>query len=198
MKYYYIYKVTLPETGEFYLGRRTCNCLPDDDINYKGSMSAWKVDKSKLSKEIINTFFSSDELTNAEIEIITQNYKNPLNKNSYIPGKGFAPKDTPWNKGKCGLQKAWNKDKKTSEITKNKIKNKLIGNTPWNKGIPMTEEARKNLSNAKLGCKGTNNGRKMSEETKEKIRQANLGKKASEETKKKMSKTRTKINKINK
>jgi hypothetical protein len=68
----------------------------------------------------------------------------------------------PWNKGKTGVQDAWNKGKKTPESVKLKI-------GKANKGKP-----------------GTRNGTKQSEAAKQKIREANLGKKASEATRQKL------------
>lgn len=63
-------------------------------------------------------------------------------------GEGFSGV-TPWNKGKKGVQVAWNKDKKTeikpwlgknhSEETKQKISESKKGNIPWNKGKKNTQ-----------------------------------------------------------
>lgn len=47
----------------------------------------------------------------------------------------FKKGQTPWNKGKKGLQKAWNKGIRQSEETKKKISKSKLGSTPWNKGI---------------------------------------------------------------
>ena len=44
---------------------------------------------------------------------------------------------TPWNKGKKGLQICWNKGGHWSEKTKQKISNSLKGNIPVNKGVPQ-------------------------------------------------------------
>jgi len=69
--------------------------------------------------------------------------------------KGFEP----WNKGKKGIQKAWNKDKKMPELSK-KYKgagNPMYGKPSWNKGLkgygrewnknhPPTAEQKKKIS----------------------------------------------------
>jgi len=80
-----------------------------------------------------------------------------------------------WNKGKSGLQTAWNKGKSLSEETKKKIsdsrtgksflnlkgsRNGMFGKTPWNKG-------------KKTGKPSWTSGRKMSKEFREKISGAN-------------------------
>lgn len=41
---------------------------------------------------------------------------------------------TPWNKGKTGVQKSHRKGKNISDEQKQKISNTLKGNIPWNKG----------------------------------------------------------------
>ncbi|MCG7944990.1 MAG: NUMOD3 domain-containing DNA-binding protein [Candidatus Thiodiazotropha taylori] len=63
----------------------------------------------------------------------------------------------PWNKGKNGLQTAWNKGKKASEETKKKMSEARIGVEPWNKGKtgipgnPHTEETKEKMRLAALG-----------------------------------------------
>jgi hypothetical protein len=55
MKNFYVYKLTHPETGQFYFGSRGCSCDISVDP-YKGSMSGWKISKEEkrsLIKEII-------------------------------------------------------------------------------------------------------------------------------------------------
>jgi hypothetical protein len=170
MKYYYTYRVTLPSTGEFYIGRRTTKNKPEEDP-YKGSMSAWKVNKKLLKKEILGVYSSSEELEKAEIEFIRESIKNPLNKNAYVPGKGFCG---------SGLHSQETK-KKMSETRKGRI---------------VSEETKKKMSEAAKGKEGYWNGKTrkpFSEETKLKMSEAHKrnqswkGKTHSEESKKKMS-----------
>jgi len=90
-KYYYVYKLEHIETNEFYFGSRTCNCLPELDIKYLGSMKTWKPDKTKLIKTIIKKDFLN--ITDAlvfEAKIIKKDIKNILNRNYNIPGIGFC------------------------------------------------------------------------------------------------------------
>lgn len=68
----------------------------------------------------------------------------------YLGGKRFEKGQTPWNKGKKGLQKAWNKGIKTPE----EIKNKLRGSRENTRG--------ENNHNWKGGTYGTERHRDMS------------------------------------
>lgn len=80
---------------------------------------------------------------------------------------------------------------KTSDETKEKIKNKNIENgslfkkgmIPWNKGKPMSSEAKQKMIAKKIG-------KKLSDETREKMRNAHLGMKLSKEAIEKRTRTR--------
>ena len=132
MSYFYIYKMTHPETNEFYIGRRTSKINPIEDTSYRGSSSTWY---SILPKDVINEILikeildenikSSKELNESEIKWISDNIKNPLCKNAHIPSKGFY----------C---------KSVSEETREKISKSL-------KSYIYTEEHRLNNSNAQRG-----------------------------------------------
>ena len=67
----------------------------------------------------------------------------------------------PWNKGKIGLQTAWNKGLAWNEIIKKQISKTLQGHTSWNKGL-----------------KGFNKGHIVSKETRNKISLAQKGNKS--------------------
>lgn len=83
--HHYVYKVTLPETGEFYIGSRSSKDLPEKD-SYRGSMSVWKVDKTKLIKEIIKSDFKDRfSAMQFEAKMIKENIHDFLNKNYRIP-----------------------------------------------------------------------------------------------------------------
>lgn len=79
----------------------------------------------------------------------------------------------PWNKGKKGLQEAWNNGLKFSEETRKKISEGHKGQKAWNKGKPLSEEHRRKLSESHLGQipynKGVRGVIKYSEERKIKI-----------------------------
>ena len=52
---------------------------------------------------------------------------------------GVKKGNTPWNKGKTGVQTAWNKGKKTGLVPWNKDRVGIMP-TPWNKGKKMPQE----------------------------------------------------------
>jgi len=92
----------------------------------------------------------------------------------------------PWNKGKKGLQVAWNKDMKgytnagtfkKGHSQSDEAKKKM---SVAKKGISLSKEHRKNISQG-------NKGKKIPRDVRMKISEKNRGKKRSEEAKKKMS-----------
>lgn len=87
--YHYVYRLDHIETGEFYIGSRSSKYHPTMD-KYMGSMIVWKPDKSKLIKTIIkNDFDNRENATIYEAKLIDENIDNSLNRNYYIPNKGF-------------------------------------------------------------------------------------------------------------
>ena len=64
MKHFYVY-YSYEEYGRGYIGKRECECLPEEDINYLGSFH----DKSfyPTQKIILETFDSVEEALEAEI-----------------------------------------------------------------------------------------------------------------------------------
>ena len=64
MNYHYVYKITIIETGQYYIGVRSCNVLPENDP-YLGSgtiIRAFhkKLPRSAFKKEILQTFSDRD------------------------------------------------------------------------------------------------------------------------------------------
>jgi len=87
---HYVYKLTNANTGEFYIGVRSCYGNITDDT-YMGSMVSWNVDKSTLVKTIIDDSFNTRRDANiAEIELLKEHIDNPLNRNYHIPSVGFC------------------------------------------------------------------------------------------------------------
>jgi hypothetical protein len=163
--YYYIYKMTNPNTGEFYIGRRKTDIEPELDIKYRGSMLAWSreenFDKTILVKEVlIKDIQTFDELCELESSIIESVIKDPLNKNAHIPSKGFVCKGH-------------------SKETRQKLSEHFKGKPNPNYPKKLSDEARKNMSEAAKG-------RIISDETKEKLSNALSNRKLTEEHKSKI------------
>lgn len=64
MNYHYVYKITIIETGQYYIGVRSCNVLPEND-QYLGSGTIIRAFHRKLPisafrKEILQTFSDRD------------------------------------------------------------------------------------------------------------------------------------------
>jgi DNA-binding XRE family transcriptional regulator len=75
---------------------------------------------------------------------------------SEILGSTSLKGKVPWNKGKIGLQKAWNKGIILSEKQKENMsgeKNHNFGKPAWNRGIPQSKEAKIKNSKAHQGEK---------------------------------------------
>jgi hypothetical protein len=210
MEYFYIYQMTNPETGEFYIGRRNSTTKPSEDILYRGSMVSWAkhdgFNKSKLIKTILYENIETFELLRElESNIISENIKNPLCRNAHIPNIGFYCKSHSLEtREKMSKSKLNMSDETKLKIsTSNKIrcrteefrlktsinhKGKILSEetkqkiSESSKGMSRTfsEEHRKNISNSLTG-------RKLSDDVKNKISSSLKGKKLSEETKQKIS-----------
>lgn len=153
--------MTHPETGEFYIGRRTSNLPPNED-SYRGSSKTWYSQLTKdtihnvLVKEIIDSSFQTqDELNLAEANIIKENIENPLCRNSFVPPTKFI---------RIGPLSIEHKQKISKAMT----------------GVPKSEESVKSRSSKRRGTKA-------SDETRKKQSESHKGIKPSEETKKLIS-----------
>jgi hypothetical protein len=90
---HYVYRLEEKETGEFYIGSRTCKVDPTLD-KYLGSMITWKPNKLNLVKTIIKSgFITRDECNEYERKLIIENVDNSLNRNYSIPGGKFHTQD---------------------------------------------------------------------------------------------------------
>jgi hypothetical protein len=85
-----VYKITDIQTGEFYIGSRTCKCNPNDD-DYMGSYYTWKPGNTDyLVKEIIKYDFDNrNDAVMYEANLIKLHIDDVLNRNYHIPNSGF-------------------------------------------------------------------------------------------------------------
>jgi hypothetical protein len=70
---HYLYRLTDPATGEFYIGVRSCDCEPDQDGLYQGSgrwPQAKAFHRTALIKQVIATFHDRDLACEAELLLI--------------------------------------------------------------------------------------------------------------------------------
>lgn len=170
---HYNYKITNSETGEFYVGVRSCKC-PIELDSYMGSSSVWnkiyiKEHKNVLKKEILETFETRKLANGGEIKLLESVKDNPLCINKYF---NYTPDLTG--------------TKQTPEWIE---KRKLFGERNGMFGKHHTEDAKKAISE-KL------KGRVITEEARKKIGDFHRGKVYGEETRTKISKARQKIRKI--
>ena len=193
--YYYIYKMTDPNTGEFYIGRRSSSIEPELDITYRGSMSTWKkeenFDKNILIKEIlVKDIETMEELCELEPIMIESVIKDPLNKNAHIPNKGFYIIGPRSEETKKKMSDA-NKGSKNPFYGKSHTKKSLAILSKKNQGEnnPMygkmqTEEGRKRISESNKKADHPNNNR-------EREKNPFHGKTHSDENKKRWSENRS-------
>ena len=161
--YHYIYKMTDPNTSEFYIGRRSSKVKPELDVTYKGSMVSWakeeNFNKDILIKEIlIKDIETFEELCELESSMIGGVIKDPLNKNAHVPGKGFYTIGPLSDKTK----------KKLSELNKGN-KNPMYGKMQSEEGRKRISESNKrenHPNNNREGEKNPFSGKTHSEENK--------------------------------
>ncbi len=167
--YHYVYRVEALDTGEFYIGSRSSNTLPEEDFKYKGSQYQWKLtkeQKSKLHKTIIKSDFSSrNEAILFEANLIKENFKDPLNRNGTIPDGKYHTKGKVIVKDKnCNVMCVDVNDERY-------LSGELIS---INKGRKFTEEHKRKISW---------NGKFHSEESKKKMSESQKGKPRTHKTK---------------
>lgn len=93
MLYNYTYMIKDFVTNEFYIGVRSTNILPNKD-SYMGSMKAWmkqdNFNRKNHKKTILSIYENRKEACDAENKLINIFINDPLNRNYYIPKKGFS------------------------------------------------------------------------------------------------------------
>jgi hypothetical protein len=179
-KHHYVYRSYEP-LGRSYIGKRTCLCLPEEDIGYLGSYS--DPDFCPTQKEILAICDSSEHAL--EVEIFFHWFY-----------------DVACNKSFANRAKQTSKYFNTEGVPKSEEHKQKISEA--NLGVPKTEAHRSALSDAKKGKPASEacrlaqiaavTGKPKSKEHRRKIAEANLGRKMGEETKKKMAEKRTENN----
>jgi hypothetical protein len=157
-KYFYVY-YSYEEYGRGYIGKRECNCLPEEDVNYFGSFK----DKffRPTQKIILETFNTVEEALEAECALhdFYEVDKNPhfANKAKQTSKKFYYIAPIEKMLGENNPAKRSEVRKKLSSIAKNR---------------KASEETRRKMSEAhkgKISPKGML-GKKLTEDQKQKIR----------------------------
>ena len=93
---FYCYKVTRISTGQYYIGKRTCECDPEEDVSYMGSgvvitNMLKHVDRSDFRKEILGEYQDNKSCLEAETKFISDKYlKDDLCLNRTSGGEGVV------------------------------------------------------------------------------------------------------------
>jgi hypothetical protein len=181
--YHYTYLITNCQEEKYYIGSRSCDRLPEDDLGKKYFSSSrnyhfikdQKTNRENYHYQILETFQTKEEALLMEISLHDY-FDVGRNERFYNLAKatstGFdvtGMKRPPRSAEYRAKLSAGNKGKRRTEEEKKHL-------SEINTGAVHTDEAKKKISDAKKGIS-------PSEEHREKLRQANLGKKASPETK---------------
>ena len=188
--FHFVYKTT-HISGKYYIGRHSTENIDD---GYFGS-GRWVTsikDKSKLSREIISYYNTTEDLIENETLLIGKNIDNSLCMNWNDRGVGWSSK---YNPLKLNPQKfAGDKNPMKREEVRKKVsetKKEL-----YKKGLIKTCKGRKHTEEAKEKNRQAHLGKKMSPESIEKTRQGNLGKKQTDYQKQKVKEANEKTWKI--
>lgn len=87
---HYVYRTICDETGEYYIGARSCQCDPESDP-YVGSgkwISEAKAKGLGLRKEILAALSSREELAAAERNAVAEIWGDPYCRNAKVPTPG--------------------------------------------------------------------------------------------------------------
>src|ERR1035437_8807127 len=111
--YYTVYKTTNNINSKFYVGKHISKSLND---RYLGSGRVFKkalkkYSKSNFQKEVLVICETKEEMNYLEKSLVTKDWliRNKNKTYNMCPGgEGGNLDSIPWNKGKKGLQVAWN------------------------------------------------------------------------------------------
>lgn len=207
-KYHYTYCITNKLNSKKYIGVRSSDILPTDDLGIKYFSSSTDTEfieeqhthPESFTYEIINEYDIREDAIKEEIRL-HKLHNVATNENFY--NKSIQT-STKFNYNNTGNHHSGETKKKISDSHKGykhspEAIEKMMGRTPWNKGKKLSEEERKSYSGENNGMYGKrgkdspNYGKHHSEETKRKMKEARTGKtyKHTDKAKKKMSDART-------
>lgn len=92
---HYVYRLTHKESGEFYIGVRSCEYDPANDDYFGSGRWPQEVERRLLSKEIIGIYATREEAELAELYFINANRESSLLKNRFLPRKWQVPNTEP-------------------------------------------------------------------------------------------------------
>lgn len=202
----YVYQLTHKETGQFYIGYRCSNKEPStNDLGYDYFTSSKYVKNlgfDNFDLMIIAEFFTKNAAIEFETQLITENWKHPLNLNKNLGGIKFTTTgiSIPWTdkmKYKNSLSHKGIKRGPLSNECKEKISISKQGQQPWlglkhsAKTILTFSEIAKNRSpetkeKMKTSLRNYYEVNGVSQEIRDKISKANTGKVRNEETRERM------------
>lgn len=173
----YVYRLTHPVTGEFYIGSRTANkvCAELDLPKYRTSSKYVKPRFDEFERAVLMEFSSPSCAYDYEQYLINQEWGDQLmlNKSCFYKGKRFSVIGKDFSKNKNSFF-----GKRHSDITREKLSRNRIGST-------LPEQTKKKISESLKGNQRSK-GVRPTDETIEKIRIASTGRKHSEEAKRKI------------
>ena len=140
-QHHYVYR-SFEEKGREYIGRRTCDCLPEEDTKYFGSFK----DKTFFPTEKTILFVCETREEAAEIEIELHDFFD------VAVNPQFA------NKAKATSTKFDTTGVPQTEAQKKAHSERMSGEKNHMFGVPKTEETRKKQSEATSGEKNPNYG----------------------------------------
>ena len=160
--YHYTYKIT--DGKRFYVGRHSTDNL-DDGYMGSGKWVRSIKDKTRLHKEILTFYASSEEVISGEAVLISENINNEYCMNFNNNPVGFASGDL--NPAKTDDEKRRRSERvtgdnnpaKRAEVRK-KMSEAQKGKPSHMKGRKHTEEARMNIAAARKGVTYSEEGRK--------------------------------------
>ena len=169
MMNHYVY-LLIDETNDMkYIGKRSCKCKPEDDVNYMSSSKY--VPKEQCDKIVLAEFNTAKEAVAYEIELHNR-FDVAVNDEFYNRAKQTS---TGWDT--TGIN-SWNKGIPCTEETKQKLSEAL-------KGRVISEESKIKISKALKGHKSselqkkqiakTNSKRVWSKESIDKMKQSKKG-----------------------